>query len=306
MSRGATPAVILEVTGLIGSALVQDLGRPGLAHLGIPASGAADVGALRSGNRMLGNADSAAGLEVMGSITLRAHAPLLVAVTGASGPVRLDGEHVPHTPLPLATGSELHLGPPRRGLRTYVSVRGGVDLPPVLGSRAHDTLSGIGPAPLAVGTRLPIGVAPRQVPTTSVEPGREIAHPGPQGLVMCDLLPGPRQDWVSDPQTLHANTYRVSELADRVGTRLVGPPLTRIRTEELASEGVVRGAVQIPPDGAPVILGADHPVTGGYPVVAVLTEAASDALAQARAGTVLRFRSQHLRWPRARSRPGTS
>lgn len=277
---------MIEVLRIAGSALVQDLGRPGLAHLGVPPSGAADRGALVTANRALGNEPGAAGLEVVGAFAIRADRPLLVAVRGAAAPIRLDGVPADARVLAVPAGSVLELAMPMRGLRSYLAVRGGLDTPTVLGSRSSDVLSGLGPAPLQVGDRLAVLAPSGWVPTSGAEP----AAPPSAPLVMLDASHGPRADWLADPDELYRRPWRVSALADRVGTRLEGEPLRRAVTRELASEGVVTGSVQVPPSGHPVILGPDHPVTGGYPVVAVLTAAACDVLAQLRAGTTVRFR----------------
>lgn len=273
---------VLEVS----SAFVQDLGRPGLSHLGISPSGAADRAALVAANRALGNDPGAAALEIVGRFAVRVDTDLLVAVTGSHAPVMVDGVATGARVLAVASGSVVTLGMPRWGWRSYLAVRGGIDAPPVLGSRSTDVLSGLGPAPLQVGDRLAVGLATGAVPTS--EPHPEVITPGP--LVMLDASPGPRADWLADLDELYRRPWRVSALADRVGLRLEGEPLTRAITDELPSEGVVTGSVQVPPSGEPVILGPDHPVTGGYPVVAVLTAAACDAVAQLRAGITVRFR----------------
>ncbi|GAB2967641.1 MAG TPA: biotin-dependent carboxyltransferase family protein [Actinotalea caeni] len=277
---------MIEVVELIGSALVQDLGRPGLSHLGVSPSGAADRAALRAGNTALGNPATAAGLEVMGAISVRVHDDLLLAVTGAPGAVTVDGVPDDGRVVPAPAGSLVALAAPRWGLRSYLTVRGGLDVEPVLGSRATDTLSGLGPPPVQVGDRLAVLPPAGEVPTSDPTP----APPPPGTLAMLDAAAGPRADWLADPEQLYARPWRVSALADRVGTRLEGEPLLRSVTAELPSEGVVAGSVQVPPSGEPVVLGPDHPTTGGYPVVAVLTAAACDVLAQLRAGTTVRFR----------------
>ncbi|GAB2618228.1 biotin-dependent carboxyltransferase family protein [Pseudactinotalea suaedae] len=277
---------MIEVLEVAGSALVQDTGRPGHSHLGVSPSGAADRGALVAGNRAVGNPPDAAALEVIGAFSVRVHRDLLVAVTGAAAPLMLDGVPTAARVLAVSSGTVIALGTPRWGLRTYLVVRGGLDVPPVLGSRSTDVLSGLGPAPLAVGDRLATLPEEGDVPTSDAHP--QEVHPTP--LVMLDAAIGPRADWLAEADELYRRPWRVSTLADRVGLRLEGEPLRRAITRELPSEGVVTGSVQVPPGGAPVILGPDHPVTGGYPVVAVLTPSACDAVAQLRPGTTVRFR----------------
>lgn len=277
---------MIEVLEVTGSALVQDLGRPGLAHLGVSPSGAADRGAFAAANRALGNRPGAAALEIVGSFAMRAEADRLVAITGAPVSVRLDGVATAARVVAVPSGSVISLGPPRWGWRTYLAIRGGIDVPEVLGSRSTDVLSGLGPAPLREGDRLAVAAAAGPVPTSEPDHRRV----GIGALVMLDAAAGPRAHWLADPDELYRRPWRVSALADRVGLRLEGEGLARAVTTELPSEGVVTGSVQVPPSGEPVILGPDHPVTGGYPVVAVLTAAACDAVAQLRAGTTVRFR----------------
>ena len=270
-------------------ATVQDRGRVGFAAIGVPRSGAADAAAAGLANRLVGNDDAAAVLEATaGGLRIRTERTVLVAVTGAVAVVTVDGRPAPFgAPLTLAPGAVLALGVPPVGLRTYVAVRGGIDVPPVLGSRSTDTLSGLGPAPLAPGDRLPVGDLAGEEPFVDVAPVRP-----PSSAPVLRVLPGPRRDWL-DPAAWSALTtqeWTVTADSNRVGLRLAGPELTRARTDELPSEGLVPGAVQVPPDGAPVLFLADHPVTGGYPVLAVVATADLGAAAQLRPGDSLRFR----------------
>lgn len=269
----------LRIERVDGRALVEDLGRPGYAHLGITGSGAADRGSLRRANTLVGNRPGAAGIELIGSIRLRATARVMIALAGARERPAVE----------LAAGEQLRIELPERGVRTYLAVRGGLAVPRVLGSASTDTLAGLGPAPLAPGDDLAVGRDLGDLWT--LDDSREpVATPSPGPLLMLSAHPGPRADWVDELGPLFAAEYRTGQDSDRVGVRLEGPALARARRGELPSEGLVRGAVQIPPDGRPVVFGADHPVTGGYPVVAVLTEGACDALAQARPGQTVRFR----------------
>lgn len=277
----------VEVLAPGPSALLQDTGRPGWAHAGVTRSGAADAGALALANRLVGNPSSLAAIEAtFGGLRVRVTDSVCVAVTGAHAPATVNGRPVPHAvPLYLTAGDELALGIPDRGLRSYVAFSGGCDVPAVLGSRASDTLSGLGPAPLAAGDLLPIGPQPA-VHTLGGE------APPPAGHLDLDYLPGPRADWLADPDALAATAWVVSARADRVGVGLDGIPLRRadaVADAELPSEGTVRGAIQVPGGGLPVIFGPDHPVTGGYPVVGVLTPASCDRLAQARPGDPVRL-----------------
>lgn len=282
----------LEVVATGAQALVQDLGRAGAGASGVGRSGAADRAALRLANRIVANAEDAAAVEVVfGGFTVRVGpdvpAPLLLALTGAPAPADVDGTAVGHHALlTLRAGQTLRLGPPPTGLRTYLAVRGGLVPPAVLGSRSTDLLSGVGPAPLAAGDLLPVGPEPAHLPRVDVAP---VAVPA-GGVVTLRAVLGPRADWIADPLGLARTTWTASGRSDRVGMRLEGEPLRRADTGELPSEGMVRGAVQVPPGGEPVLFLADHPVTGGYPVVAVVLDADVDRAAQVRPGQQVRFR----------------
>ncbi|MFD3871453.1 biotin-dependent carboxyltransferase family protein [Streptomyces sp. NPDC058623] len=270
---------------------VQDLGRPGYAHLGVPRSGALDLGAYALANRLLGNPPDAAVLETtLDGVALRALTPVTVAVTGAPCAVRVCGRPAAWgAPVRLAAGAELDVGRAEPGVRGYVAVRGGFRVPPVLGSRSTDLLSGLGPAVLTSGTLLPVGT-PGPDPIRGAD---ALPAPAPPTELVLPLRPGPRADWftASSLRALLTSAYRVSAASNRIGLRTeAGPPLVRARTGELPSEGMVLGAVQVPPDGLPVLFLADHPVTGGYPVVGVVPEGLPlNAAAQARPGTRVRF-----------------
>jgi biotin-dependent carboxylase-like uncharacterized protein len=285
------PALEVLATGPL--ALIQDLGRPGLAAMGVSRSGAADRRSFRLGARLVAQDYAAAGIEVtFGGLAVRAHGDVMLALTGAPAAADVDGSEVAHlAPFVLADGSTLSLATPPVGLRTYLSVRGGVDVPQVLGSRATDVLSRLGPAPLKVGDILPVGLPPVTFPIIDVAPLRTMTN---QPVVIHALL-GPRADWLADPLLLAATPWTVSSRSDRVGIRLEGQALQgheSRRGQELFSEGVVRGSIQVPPGGEPVLFLADHPVTGGYPVAAVVREADVDLAAQAVPGQTLRIRLQ--------------
>ena len=271
-------------------ATVQDGGRVGWAAIGVPRSGAADRPAAALANRLVGNDPRAATVEVTaGGLRVRAERTLLVAVTGAPAPLSVDGRAGPlNAPLTLHPGAELALGLPPMGLRSYLAVRGGVGVPEVLGSRSTDTLSGLGPAPLRAGDVLPVGSLLADEPVVDVAAVRP-----PSAVPIVRVLPGPRRDWLEPAAwtALVTAEWTVSPDSDRVGLRLTGPRLGRAREDELPSEGLVPGALQVPPDGAPVLFLADHPVTGGYPVPAVVVTADLPAVAQLRPGDVLRFRA---------------
>ncbi|MFD3596305.1 biotin-dependent carboxyltransferase family protein [Nocardia sp. NPDC058640] len=270
-------------------ATVQDLGRQGWFDSGVGQAGAADRGSLRLANRLVGNPEDVAAIEVLlGGLELRADGHLTVAVTGAPAPATIDGTPVGHASvLELDEGQVLRLGLATTGLRSYVAVRGGIDVAKVLGSRSRDTLSGIGPEPLQIGTQLPVGPPPRTLPTVEFAP-----VPLPPEVLEVRATPGPRADWFTDPDQLFRGSWTVSADTDRVGARLDradGPPLIRSITRELPSEGVALGSVQVPPSGQPIVFLADHPITGGYPVIAVVLDADVDRVAQARPGDRLKF-----------------
>jgi biotin-dependent carboxylase-like uncharacterized protein len=280
----------LEVldTGLL--TLVQDLGRTGLASVGVGRSGAADRGAFRLGARLLAQPYSAAALEItFGGLSLRSRGELQIALTGAPAPATVDEHRVGYfAPITLTDGQVLTLGMPAVGVRSYVSVRGGLDVPPVLGSRATDTLSGLGPRPIRAGDVLPVGPAPAAFPNVDVAPTPALSAE----ILILHALRGPRDDWLADVAALAETVWTVSSRSDRVGLRLEGKPLQRHATRsgmELPSEGVVRGAIQVPTGGEPVIFMADHPVTGGYPVVAVLVDDDTDRAAQSVPGQQIRI-----------------
>lgn len=279
---------MIEIVATGPLATVQDRGRPGWAHLAVSPSGAADPGALALANRLVGNDGEAAAIEAtLGGLVVRALAPVVVSVTGAPGAVDRNGRGVgaDHA-LRLEAGDELALGIPHRGLRRYLGLRGGVDVAPELGSRSTDLLGGLGPAPLSPGDVVHAGPEPQTLPFADQVPTR----PPPDPAVL-RVHPGPRQDWFApDALTRLTRTpWRVRPESDRVGVRLDGPPLARARTDELASEGLVSGAVQVPADGRPLVFLADHPTTGGYPVLAVVTSAERGVVGQLRPGQVVRF-----------------
>jgi biotin-dependent carboxylase-like uncharacterized protein len=276
---------MLRVIEVGASVLVQDLGRPGWAHLGVPRSGALDRPAAALAQRLVGNDPDAACLEVLlGGLTVEAEEACWVAVTGAPCEVVVDERpREQAAPVRLEAGSVLRLGTPAQGLRSYLAVAGGIAVPPVLGSRSTDTLGHLGPPPVSVGDRLAIG------PATGSPAPLDTPRPPTPGPLHVTL--GPRTDRVDgDALDLLCRTaYVVSPKSNRIGLRLDGDPLPLRSREELPSEGLVLGAVQVPPDGRPVVFLADHPTTGGYPVVAVVDESDLWQCAQLRPGEQVRF-----------------
>lgn len=261
---------------------VQDRGRHGWAHLGVPRAGALDAHAALLANRLVGNDPDAALLETtLTGVRVLLNTSTVLAVTGALCDVRVDGRPVPvDQAVSVRVGAHVTVGEAREGLRSYLAVAGGVGVVPVLGSRSTDTLAWLGPAPLADGDVLPLGAAVRDPVAVDVSrrrPGRRVLR----------LHPGPRTDWMGDLSALEGLVYRVGAASNRVGLRLEGPALPRLRRDELDSEGLVLGAVQLPPSGQPVVFLHDHPATGGYPVVAVVDPEDLAVCAQARPGDEL-------------------
>ncbi|WP_396925170.1 5-oxoprolinase/urea amidolyase family protein [Mycolicibacterium sp.] len=291
--------ITLEVLRTGPLALLEDLGRPGFAHVGVTRSGAADRAAHRLANRLVANPDDRATVEItLGGFAARVHGgDVDIAVTGADAGPAVGG-------VPFGTNSIHHvypgevisLGVPHAGLRSYLAVRGGIAVEPVLGSRSYDTLSAIGPRPLRAGDVLPVGSHTQDYPELEQAPVAAITT----DPIELRVVPGPRNDWFTDPDALVHTDWVASERSDRVGMRLSARPLTyRWPDRQLPSEGATRGAIQVPPNGQPVILGPDHPVTGGYPVIGVVTDADTDKVAQIRPGQTVR-----LHWTRARIAAG--
>ncbi|MBR7744016.1 biotin-dependent carboxyltransferase family protein [Phycicoccus sp. BSK3Z-2] len=284
---GLRRTLTVRATGPL--ALLEDLGRPGLAGLGVGRSGAADRGALRLANRLLGNPEGATCVEVTaGGLDLEVgDAAVTFCVSGARGEITVDGRAVgSHGVVHAPAGSRVRLGPPEVGLRSYLAVRGGVVADPVLESASRDVLSGLGPEPLSVGAVLAVGADPgTTLPGADVVPWPPAADP-----VVLHAVRGPREDRVEDADLLVRTTWRTTDRSNRVGARLEGGRFRHTGQDQLPSEGVWRGAVQVPPSGEPVLFLADHPVTGGYPVVAVVVDADVDRAAQLRPGDAVAFR----------------
>ncbi|MGQ0572390.1 MAG: biotin-dependent carboxyltransferase family protein, partial [Armatimonadota bacterium] len=232
------------------------------------------------------NPDGAAVLEMtLLGARLRFDADAVVALTGADMDARLDGVDVAmDAAVAVRAGQTLACGAARRGVRTYLAVAGGIEAPLLLGSRSHDVLSGLGPPPLRAGDHLVVGEmrgSPR-----AVSPPPAIAD-----VPALRFLPGPRDDWFvpSALQSLTASSYTVSPDSNRIAIRLQGAVLPRAIDGELPSEGLVPGAIQVPTNGQPVVMLADHPTTGGYPAIGVVLPDDLWILAQSRPGSQVRF-----------------
>lgn len=254
----------LRILATGAQTLIEDGGRRGYAHLGVPRAGAFDTRAWRLANRLVGNNPDAAVLESLGGgLTVEALGHLTVAITGALGDVHIDTRTAAtNTPVHLAPGTRVRLGVPRVGIRFYLALSGGLRVRPALGSRSHDTLGGVGPPAIHDGQVLMAG-AERVGPPL-------VDHVAPtEPATVFDVLPGPDTDGDALSGLL-AGTWDLDPQSDRIGVRLQGSPLATI-VQSLPSKPMVLGAVQLPPNGLPIILGPDHPTTGGYPVIAVVT-----------------------------------
>ncbi len=286
----------LEILRTGPLALVEDLGRTGMAHLGVTRSGAADRRSHTLANRLVANPDDRATVEVMfGGFSARVRGgDIDVAVTGADTDPTVNGKPFGTNSIHhVRDGEVISLGAPRAGLRSYLAVRGGIAVEAVLGSRSYDVMSAIGPRPLQAGDVLPVGTHTDDYPELDQAPVASIEG----RLLDLRVMPGPRDDWFVDPDALVHNVWVASDRSDRVGMRLTGTPMRyRDLDRQLPSEGATRGAIQVPPSGLPVILGPDHPVTGGYPVAGVVIDADIDKVAQIRPGQTVR-----LHWARPRA-----
>jgi biotin-dependent carboxylase-like uncharacterized protein len=263
--------------------VLKDAGRFGYAHEGVPRSGAVDREAYGRANALVGNQPGAAVLEcTLGGLRVVFDEPAVAVLTGTDAVLTVNGDPAGvEEVVSVPAGATVAVTMPKLGLRSYLAVQGGFAVQPVLGSRSTDRIGRVGPPQPAAGDILPIGtpvgrpVAPEKKET--------------EGPLEVDL--GPRDDWFTPEavETFLSAEYTVLPASDSVGVRLEGPSLSRAHTEELPTEGVVRGAVQVPADGKPILFQADHPVTGGYPVIAVLTPASADRAAQLRPGAKVRF-----------------
>lgn len=265
---------------------IQDGGRFGHLTSGVGISGAFDRRALALANRLVGNVENAAALECLaGGFTVRTDCAIVAAVTGARGPVYLNNTEVGRAvPIVMRPGDELMLGQPTEGIRSYLAFSGGVEAELVLASASRDTLAELGPGPITAEQILFTGTSSHIVPSVDIAIERRFS-------ATLAVTPGPHATYFAHDAlaTLLANTYVTSAASNRVGIRFNGAALERVPKMELPSAPMVRGAIQVPPDGEPVMLGPDHPVTGGYPVVAVVTEHSVDDAAQFTPGLHVRF-----------------
>lgn len=263
---------MIEVVRAGIATTLQDSGRPGLANIGVGAAGAVDPGLAALVNRLVGNLASAVVIETCGDLELVADQPAVIATTSELAPIT------------LAPGQTVTIRPGQHGrLWQYVAVRGGIAAPPVLGSASTDTLSGLGPLPLVSGQRLGLNQIDGDYTVVDQAPLPELSSD-------VRVFRGPRHDWFTERSwaELTSTPWTVTTTS-RIGVRLTGGAAERTVTRELPSEGLVRGAIQVPPDGDPVMMLADHPTTGGYPVIGVVHPDDVAVVGQHASGTSVRF-----------------
>jgi len=282
----------LRIDHITGYATLQDHGRPGFAHLSIPPSGAFDRAAHDFANRLVGNNADAATIELTrATIQFTVDSEAMIAVTGAPNSIIIDGrQREAQRAILVPAGTPVLIATQHLGMRSYLAVRGGFDIEPVMGSRAYDELSRIGTPPLEAGQSLVIGTDAETTPAVArqVASGANVSP-----SVTLHIHKGPRWGFCDNSDALLDNDYIVTASLNRIGIRLSGPQIHWNSGERLPSEGVLTGSIQIAADGQPLIFGPDHPTTGGYPVIAVVDERALGTVAQLSPGTTIRFSQSH-------------
>lgn len=294
MTRG----VCLRVLAVAGPAVVVDLGRYGHRAWGVAPSGALDRAAAAAANRLAGNPDGAAVLELVGAAAFEAEAGGWLATAGAPWDVRVDGVgQPPWTSFPVRRGQRLELRPRGPGWRCYLAAAGGWDVPVVLGSRTTDLAAGLGGhagRPLRPGDRL-CALRAADPGARTVPPHARPTWPA-EGEVPLRVVLGPQADRFP-PESLSRfleHPFRVGPRSDRAACRLEGPPVPPADAESFVSEPVPTGAVQVPPDGRPVLLLSGGPTVGGYPKIAVVIDSDLDRAGQLRPGQPVRFHAVGL------------
>jgi biotin-dependent carboxylase-like uncharacterized protein len=279
----------ITFTKSVGFLTLQDQGRIGYANIAVPTSGAFDQKSHQLANRLIGNFPKACVIESLrANFEFATDSELVVSVTGAPASVQVDGrEHEMFRAIYVPAGSVLSISPGNLGMRTYVAIRGGIVGAQVMGSSAFDELSQIGTPPIKSGDKFLIANQVAGTISADYVPGSVSAG---LNTVELEAMPAPRWSGFSNSDLLFTSEYQVTGSVNRVGLRLAGPQLEWNSESRLASEGVVIGAIQIPVDGMPLIFGPDHPTTGGYPVVAVVSRSSLDLLAQTAPGTMVRFK----------------
>lgn len=278
----------MRIEHITGYATVQDHGRPGHAHLSVPPSGAFDRESHDFANRLVGNHETAATVELTrATVQLRFDTDAMIAVTGAPTSIVIDGrQRETQRAIAVHAGASVLIATQHLGMRSYLAIRGGVAAEAVMGSRAYDELSRIGTPPLQSGVDLAIGSDAESTPAVArqVTSGVPVAD-----TVTLHVHKGPRWSYCHNSQTLFENEYTVTGQLNRIGLRLAGPSIDWNTADRLPSEGMLTGAIQIAADGQPIIFGPDHPTTGGYPVIAVVDEREISTVAQLAPGTTVRF-----------------
>jgi len=274
----------------VGFLTLQDQGRIGYANIAVPTSGAFDQKSHQLANRLIGNFPNACAIESLrGSFEFSTDSELVISATGAPASVQVDGrEHEMFRSIFVPAGSVVSVSPGSLGMRTYLAIRGGIVGNQIMGSSSYDELSQIGTPPIKPGDKFSVENQVAGSITGDYIPGSVITG---LNTVELEAMPAPRWSGFSNSDILFTSEYQVTSSVNRVGLRLSGPALVWNSESRLASEGVVTGAIQIPVDGMPLIFGPDHPTTGGYPVVAVVSRNSLDLLAQSAPGTVVRFKS---------------
>jgi antagonist of KipI len=291
----------VQAPGLLTT--VQDLGREGFGPIGVSPSGAADAISLRIGNRLVGNREGAAGLEMTllgGTFVFPEGA--VVALTGSDFGATLDGAAVdPWTSIEVKRGQTLNVGPTRSGARCYLCVQGGIEVAPLLGSSSTHLLSGLGGhegRALRKGDLLKIGEAKDSYRKRTVA-ANALRDLSPRKVLR--VTPGPQSEWFSESsrRTFYSSAYRVTEESNRMGLRLEGAPVTLGPGGQMVTEGVSIGAIQIPSRGLPIILFVEQQTTGGYPKIANVISADLSSLGQLRPRDEIRF--ERVGWDTGRS-----
>ncbi len=270
--------------------LVEDGGRRSVASIGVPDAGPADPDSMRLANRLVGNPDDAAVIEVTArgpTLRFRGDAHIgVVAATRDAVDLAIDGLVVAtDTVVPVRNGQTLAMAQLRRGLRAYIAVAGGIEIPRVVGSRSSDVLSGLGLGPLVVGDQLDLG--PPDHPRGFLTPAGSDGSGADPTVIR--VIEGPHGFGPAELETLCSTGWRVTDASNRVGLRLSAPDALLSSPGRIESTGTVTGAVQVPPDGQPIVLMADHATVGGYPNIACVIAADLARLGQLRSGDRLEF-----------------
>ncbi len=297
--RSTSNSARFEVLSAPIPAIFQDLGRFGQTGQGVSASGALDRSSFNAANRIVGNPVNTACLELtLGGFSFKSTTRAVIGVAGAPCVITVEGascsfETGTYTPISLEPGDVVKFGNPAKGMRSYLAVRGGFDVAPVLGSAATDTLAVVGPEAIVAGSVLELRNDKSGLSSVSIHELPAFDLPSSGDTVTLDIVYGPRTDWFTQKgvETLTSQLWQVTPQSSRVGIRLAGDePLERRDSAELPSEGTATGAIQIPHSGQPVLFLADHPLTGGYPVVGAVAEYHLDLAGQIPINAKIQFR----------------